>query len=275
MNENNKQNKQFLMVDYEILKISEIVVNGKKEKFNDASKNIYCYIRNWPEAFPSHNKIAEVFGITRKAAEQRIKKLLELGLIERIERPGTSNLYHVKPITEEMKTGRSYSENKGTNYEDKTGGAMQYLKQQPQESPAETTDKRQYQQVKEPDRAIASHDDGAVSSPPPGWDDVPTFSESDYQNVPPHYYEEEEGQEDIAPTPEPEKVDQKDFDLAKKTICAAAAFAGIGWDKCFTLLRKNFNLNDATKRALMNDVDAKARVELVEDKVDEWENVPF
>lgn len=205
MKEKNKQNKQFLMVDYEILKISEIVVNGKKEKFNDASKNLYCYIRNWPEAFPSHNKIAEVFGITRKAAEQRIKKLLELGLIERIERPGTSNLYHVKPITEEMKTGRSYSENKGTNYEDKNDNATPNLKQQPQEPTinhdipewARTEDEPEWERV------TCVEDDGAVPPLPQDWNNVPAFSESDLRDAPPSYFEEEE-QEDIASASKPE-----------------------------------------------------------------------
>ncbi|HFK7189032.1 TPA: winged helix-turn-helix transcriptional regulator [Serratia odorifera] len=158
MNEN-KKNKQFLMVGYEILKINELVVNGKKVRFSDTSKNLYCYIKNWPDAFPSHNKIAEVFGITRKAVEQRIKKLVDLGLIERIERPGRSNRYYVKPITEDMVTGRSYSENKGTRHEDRSGSAAQNPTKPSQESPAETTDKRQPQQVKDPAEAIASHDD--------------------------------------------------------------------------------------------------------------------
>lgn len=112
-----KNNNQFLRIDFSILKINEIIVSGKKEKFSASAKQLYCYLLNWPEAFPSHNKIAEVFGITRKAAEKQIKKLIELGLIERVSRPGSSNLYRVLPITEEMRTGRSYSENKGTKFE--------------------------------------------------------------------------------------------------------------------------------------------------------------
>ena len=110
--------RQFLRIDFSILRINEIIVRGKKEKLTASSKQLYCYLLNWPEAFPSHNKIADVFGITRKAAEKQVKKLIDLGLIERTTRPGSSNLYKVMPITEEMITGRSYSENKGTRFAD-------------------------------------------------------------------------------------------------------------------------------------------------------------
>lgn len=130
------QTKQFLMVDYEILKINQIIHSSNKYKFTDSLKNLYCYLRNWPKAFPSHNKLAEVFGITKRAAEERVGKLIDMGLIERTERPGTSNLYTVNDITSEMTTGRSYAENKGTRHE-VTDRATQNLAVQPAPEPTE------------------------------------------------------------------------------------------------------------------------------------------
>ncbi len=130
------QTKQFLMVDYEILKINQIIHSGNKHKFTDSLKNLYCYLRNWPKAFPSHNKLAEVFGITKRAAEERVGKLIDMGLIERTERPGTSNLYTVNDITPEVTTGRTYAENKGTRHE-ATDRATQNLAVQPAPEPTE------------------------------------------------------------------------------------------------------------------------------------------
>jgi len=130
------QTNQFLMVDYEILKINQIIHNGKKHKFTDSLKNLYCYLRNWPEAFPSHNKIADVFGISRDAAKDRISSLVVMGLIERVERVGSSNLYTVNDITPEMTTGRTHAENKGTRHE-ATDRATQNLAVQPAPEPTE------------------------------------------------------------------------------------------------------------------------------------------
>jgi len=124
------------MVDYEILKINQIIHNGKKHKFTDSLKNLYCYLRNWPEAFPSHNKIADVFGISRDAAKDRISSLVVMVLIERVERVGSSNLYTVNDITPEMTTGRTHAENKGTRHE-ATDRATQNLAVQPAPEPTE------------------------------------------------------------------------------------------------------------------------------------------
>jgi DNA-binding transcriptional ArsR family regulator len=88
---------QFVRVPMWILKISH--VNG--HKFTDGSKNLYCYLRGFDRAFPSYAKIGDVFGITPRAAEERVKKLLEMGLIIKDSRPGTSNLYQVLEIPRE------------------------------------------------------------------------------------------------------------------------------------------------------------------------------
>ena len=88
---------QFVRVPMWILKISH--VNG--HKFTDGSKNLYCYLRGFDRAFPSYAKIGDVFGITPRAAEERVKKLLEMGLIIKDLRPGTSNLYQVLEIPRE------------------------------------------------------------------------------------------------------------------------------------------------------------------------------
>ncbi|MBU3895273.1 hypothetical protein KH388_21510 [Serratia rubidaea] len=287
MNENTKQNKagyidgnkhKYASFEKDLLATKSItrLSDNVKIEIDPYDKLIYMVMRDsfygYKNAglkyYEDQTDIAAKAGVSASKLKKSIKKWESLELITakpiRTARGNKSNSYVVtsfSDVSEQYQLDAPQMVEK----EPSPGDATQNLNQPPQELLAETTGKHQYQQVKESDRAIASHDDAPLFGDSP----------SDYQNVPPHYCEEEEGQEDIAPTPEPEKVDQKDFDLAKKTICAAAAFAGIGWDKCFTLLRKNFNLNDATKRALMNDVDAKARVEQVEDKVDEWENVPF
>ena len=110
------QNKYFKS-HYDIFKINTI--NGKK--FSISAKSIYSYLKSFSDAglrvFPSHNEIAETFGITRNAAIKQIEKLIELGLIERETRPGDCNNYHVLPIQIENTAGRTYSENKGTRHE--------------------------------------------------------------------------------------------------------------------------------------------------------------
>ncbi len=152
------QTKQFLMVDYEILKINQIIHSGNTHKFTDSLKNLYCYLRNWPEAFPSHNKIADVFGISRDAAKDRIGALVTMGLIERVERVGSSNLYTVNDITSEMTTGRSYAENKGTRHE-VTDRATQNLVVQPAPEPTEIPGSSPEEPKEDPDYFT-------------GWDDV-------------------------------------------------------------------------------------------------------
>lgn len=90
-------NDQFIGLPMWILRISK--VNGVK--FSDTSKNLYCYLKGFGKsAFPSYSKIGEVFGISGRAAEERVKKLLEMGLIRKDPRPGTSNLYEVLDIPE-------------------------------------------------------------------------------------------------------------------------------------------------------------------------------
>ena len=86
--------EQFVKVPMWLLKIRQ--VNG--HKFTDSAKNLYCYLRGFDRAFPSYAKIGDVFGITPRAAEERVKKLLEMGLIIKDARPGSSNLYRVLDI---------------------------------------------------------------------------------------------------------------------------------------------------------------------------------
>lgn len=102
---------------YDIFKINTI--NGKK--FSISAKSIYSYLKSFSDAglkvFPSHNEIADTFGITRNAAIKQIEKLIELGLIERETRPGNCNEYHILTIQIENTAGRTYSENRGTRHE--------------------------------------------------------------------------------------------------------------------------------------------------------------
>lgn len=113
--EDNQNN--FFKSHYNIFKINTI--NGKK--FSISAKSIYSYLKSFSDAdlkvFPSHNEIADIFGITRNAAIKQIEKLIELGLIERETRPGNCNEYHILPIHIEDTAGRTYSENRGTRHE--------------------------------------------------------------------------------------------------------------------------------------------------------------
>ncbi|HIF8392863.1 TPA: helix-turn-helix domain-containing protein [Klebsiella pneumoniae] len=87
-------NDQFIKMPLRILSISHI--NGIK--FSDNSKTLYCYLKGFDKAFPSYSKIGEVFGISARAAEERVKKLVELGLVIKTRRFSSSNLYEVLEI---------------------------------------------------------------------------------------------------------------------------------------------------------------------------------
>lgn len=87
-------NDQFIKMPMRILSISHI--NGIK--FSDNSKTLYCYLKGFDKAFPSYSKIGEVFGISARAAEERVKKLVELGLVIKTRRFSSSNLYEVLEI---------------------------------------------------------------------------------------------------------------------------------------------------------------------------------
>lgn len=87
-------NDQFIKMPMRILSISH--VNGIK--FSDNSKTLYCYLKGFDKAFPSYSKIGEVFGISARAAEERVKKLVELGLVIKTRRFSSSNLYEVLEI---------------------------------------------------------------------------------------------------------------------------------------------------------------------------------
>ncbi|XXN65135.1 hypothetical protein ACRQ84_06205 [Enterobacter ludwigii] len=132
---NQMKEKQHLQIDYAILGIKKIRYNGKDYNFTDALKTTYAYLKGWKEAFPSYNKIADVFGITRDAAKERVKSLEAMGLVERIERAGHSNYYFVKEIDFSNVKGRSYSENKGTRQQVREQEAVtQTSPQEPQQS---------------------------------------------------------------------------------------------------------------------------------------------
>lgn len=85
---------QFVKMPMRILSISHI--NGIK--FSDSSKTLYCYLKGFDKAFPSYSKIGEVFSISARAAEERVKKLVELGLVIKTRRFSSSNLYEVLEI---------------------------------------------------------------------------------------------------------------------------------------------------------------------------------
>ncbi|ENU5836497.1 hypothetical protein ACFH54_003676 [Klebsiella pneumoniae] len=136
MTQTKMEEKQFLQIDYAILGIKKIRYNGKEHNFTDALKTTYAYLKGWKEAFPSYNKIADVFGITRDAAKERVRNLEAMGLVEKTERPGQSNFYIVKEIDLSNVKGRSYSENKGTRHEVKKQEAFKETSPQEPQQPA-------------------------------------------------------------------------------------------------------------------------------------------
>lgn len=97
-NNNNANNQQFLMMPYELLNIHH--VNGQRFDLN--MKVVYQYIKGFQDngqlAYFSRAKLGAMLGIEVKAVSKVINKLITLGLVDRIERPGYTNLYIVNPV---------------------------------------------------------------------------------------------------------------------------------------------------------------------------------
>ncbi len=102
-NTNSPNTQQFLMMPYELLSVHE--VNGQPFALN--MKVAYQYIKgfqdNGQQAYFSRAKLGEMLGIKLRATSGLLEKMEKMGLVNRIERSGYTNLYTVNPIEQAVK----------------------------------------------------------------------------------------------------------------------------------------------------------------------------
>ncbi|BEN01838.1 hypothetical protein SMETH2_19690 [Serratia marcescens] len=102
-NTNSPNTQQFLMMPYELLSVHE--VNGQPFALN--MKVAYQYIKgfqdNGQQAYFSRAKLGEMLGIKLRATSGLLGKMEKMGLVNRIERSGYTNLYTVNPIEQAVK----------------------------------------------------------------------------------------------------------------------------------------------------------------------------
>ncbi|MEL5372813.1 hypothetical protein [Serratia bockelmannii] len=139
-NTNSPNTQQFLMMPYELLSVHE--VNGQPFALN--MKVAYQYIKgfqdNGQQAYFSRAKLGEMLGIKLRATSGLLEKMEKMGLVNRIERSGYTNLYTVNPIEQAAKnetTDKSVAEEVKNESGPTVGNKAQSVK--PSNSPAEST----------------------------------------------------------------------------------------------------------------------------------------
>lgn len=139
-NTNSPNTQQFLMMPYELLSVHE--VNGQPFALN--MKVAYQYIKgfqdNGQQAYFSRAKLGEMLGIKLRATSGLLEKMEKMGLVNRIERSGYTNLYTVNPIEQAAKNGatdKSVAEEVKNESGSTVGNKAQSVK--PSNSPAEST----------------------------------------------------------------------------------------------------------------------------------------
>ncbi|MCW6011567.1 hypothetical protein K1Y38_01360 [Serratia marcescens] len=133
-NTNSPNTQQFLMMPYELLSVHE--VNG--QRFDINMKVAYQYIKgfqdNGQQAYFSRAKLGEMLDIKELAVTRMMNKMIDCGLVNRIERSGYTNLYTVNPIEQAAK---SVAEEVKNESGPTVGNKAQSVK--PSNSPAEST----------------------------------------------------------------------------------------------------------------------------------------
>ncbi|MEW5050706.1 hypothetical protein [Serratia marcescens] len=139
-NTNSPNTQQFLMMPYELLSVHE--VNGQPFALN--MKVAYQYIKgfqdNGQQAYFSRAKLGEMLGIKLRATSGLLEKMEKMGLVNRIERSGYTNLYTVNPIEQAAKnetTDKSVAEEVKNESGSTVGNKAQSVK--PSNSPTEST----------------------------------------------------------------------------------------------------------------------------------------
>lgn len=136
-NTNSPNTQQFLMMPYELLSVHE--VNG--QRFDINMKVAYQYIKgfqdNGQQAYFSRAKLGEMLDIKELAVTRMMNKMIDCGLVNRIERSGYTNLYTVNPIEQNDTAAKSVAEEVKNESGPTVGNKAQSVKHP--NSPAEST----------------------------------------------------------------------------------------------------------------------------------------
>ncbi|MGQ5734232.1 hypothetical protein ACUNI2_20845 [Serratia sp. IR-2025] len=135
-NTNSPNTQQFLMMPYELLSVHE--VNG--QRFDINMKVAYQYIKgfqdNGQQAYFSRAKLGEMLDIKELAVTRMMNKMIDCGLVNRIERSGYTNLYTVNPIEQNDTAAKSVAEEVKNESGPTVGNKAQSVK--PSNSPTES-----------------------------------------------------------------------------------------------------------------------------------------
>ena len=103
-----KQITPFLMVDYELLEITTVEVNGETKEVKLHHKIVYSYLKSLSGTFkqvtPSLTGIGKRLGLgTDQTVRRHIKDLVSFGWLHVKERPGCTSIFTVLPYAPEAK----------------------------------------------------------------------------------------------------------------------------------------------------------------------------
>ncbi|HHD7242392.1 TPA: helix-turn-helix domain-containing protein [Enterobacter cloacae] len=103
-----KQITPFLMVDYELLEITTVEVNGETKEVKLHHKIVYSYLKSLSGTFkqvtPSLTGIGKRLGLgTDQTVRRHIKDLVSFGWLHVKERPGCTSIFTVLPYAPETK----------------------------------------------------------------------------------------------------------------------------------------------------------------------------
>ena len=101
-----KHTTPFLMVDYELLEITSVEVNGETHEVKLHHKIVCSYLKSLSGTFkqvtPSLNGIGKRLGLgTDQTVRRHIKDLVSFGWLSTVERPGCTNIFTVLPYAPE------------------------------------------------------------------------------------------------------------------------------------------------------------------------------
>ncbi|HAL6770083.1 TPA: helix-turn-helix domain-containing protein [Escherichia coli] len=104
-----KYTKPFLGIDYDLLAITSLVINGKTKEVKLHHKIIYSYLLSlsgtYQKVTPSLKGIGERLGVgTDQTVRRHIKDLVSFGWLKIEERAGSTNAYIVLPYEQEAQT---------------------------------------------------------------------------------------------------------------------------------------------------------------------------
>lgn len=106
-----KHEKSFLAIDYDLLGITSVIVNGETHEVKLHHKIVYSYLQSLSGTFkqvtPSLKGIGKRLGLgTDQTVRRHIKDLVSFGWVQVVseERKGMTNIYIVLPYTPEAKS---------------------------------------------------------------------------------------------------------------------------------------------------------------------------